>query len=953
MRICLAVVVSLLILHSPALTQEPNKKANQTKTVKLPVTRDTWLSSADKERQGSNGGATKLKFKSYQEMSVVDFDAKELKGFVIDEAHLHLNMDQKFPLLTVTTSSLSAPWIEGEATGYNVLNGVSSFDYRVHPDQPWSYPGSDFTSVVLGLGNSWWASADATPRDEKGWQQIPVSSQVIAARIADLSYGVLVFDDVGSEWKRTGEKFEVFHFPNRYSYSIQQNKTVAPYFTVKLGASDLQAPAKPTDFDSETKQLPEGEAMLTWKTPNDAGPAGTLGFYVEIDGESVPRYLIPKAGAPGESVQTRIRDLNLVPQQEHTISIRAVDAAGNVGEPLEASFAVSTKKAWSVPAEASGISSHEARKTTANAKQDWAKLGKSFVSVVDELDKVQSSTGRILPEHPAEYFTYNHLWDASQKIIELQGARNEWIAFQFIVKGDVSQVEIGASFGGEAKGVEVSVGRYIDVPTDDGSWPDPIIDASSSLALSADEAKKPFKSYHVEFYIPRSVPSGTHRGELKVTVEKEVFKLPISLHVWSFTLPDRLNFLPEMNAYGLPENEKDYYRLAHQHRTILNRLPYHHNGRVSDGCAPKWDGKQFDWSEWDKRFGPLFDGSAFADLSRGSQPIDCFYLPLFENWPTPIEPNYQTNYWADKALSADYRKQFVTASRLIAQHIHEKRWDKTLFHFYLNGKNNYKENGWSRSTSPWILDEPAHYQDFDALRWFGQAFREGVAQSVQGEKSSRNKSLPSNVVYRTDISRPQWQRDSLDGLIQYNVVSSAFRPYRRLVLDRAERFQEKVIEYGTSNRLDQSNVQPLAWCVEAWALGIDGVLPWQTIGSPESWKKGDELSLFYPYQSGVEASSAKVLRGKGMPVPSVRLKGYRRGQQDVEYLNLLQQMTAEPRWSLGEWVRKQLPWQSKREGTGFNSGEDAGRIQYAQVSGKDFWKLRQQIAQQLQDNPKK
>ncbi|MEY4568086.1 MAG: hypothetical protein RLY14_3056, partial [Planctomycetota bacterium] len=934
-------------------SQERDKKASQSKTVKLPVTRDTWLSSADKERQGSNGGATKLKFKSYQEMSVVDFDPDSLKGFVIEEAYLYLNVDQKFPLLTVTTSSLSAPWVEGDATGYNVVAGVSSFDNRVHPDQPWSYPGSDFTSVVLGIGNSWWASADATPRDEKGWQQIPVSSQVMAARIADLSYGILVFDDVGSEWKRTGDTFEVFHFPNRYAYSIQQNKTVAPYFIVKLGEADHQAPAKPSDFVSETMQLPEGEAMLTWQTPSDAGPAGTLGFHVEIDRKSVPRYLVPKAGRSGEKVQMRVRDLNLNPQQEHSISIRSVDAAGNVGEPLEASFAVSAKKAWTIPAAVLGRSSKESGKIAGDSKQGWAKLGKSTVAVVDELDKVQSSTGRILPEHPADYFVRNHLWDASKKTIELEGARNEWIAFQLVVQGDSSKVELGASFVGEAKAVESAVGRYIDVPSGDGSWPDPIVDASSQIALSADQAKTPFKSYHVEFYIPRSLDSGEHRGELLIKIDKEVFKLPISLNVWDFALPDRLNFLPEMNAYGLPENEIDYYRLAHQHRTVLNRLPYYHNGRVSEGCAPKWDGKQFDWSSWDERFGPLFDGSAFADLSRGSQPIDCFYLPLFENWPIPIEPNYQTNYWADKALSADYRKQFVYASQLIAEHMQDKGWDQTLFHFYLNGKNNYKEKGWSRSTSPWILDEPAHFQDFYALRWFGEAFREGVASSAKRERSSGNKTPQQNVVYRTDISRPQWQRDSLDGLIQYNVVSSAFRQYRRLVLDRAERFQEKVIEYGTSNRLDQSNVQPLAWCVEAWALGIDGVLPWQTIGSADSWKNGDELSLFYPYQNGVEASSAKVLRGKGMPVPSVRLKGYRRGQQDVEYLILLQQMTAEPRWSLGEWVRTQLPWKSKREGTGIESGEDAGRVQYSQVSGNDFWKLRQRIAQQLQDNPKK
>ena len=44
-----------------------------------------------------------------------------------------------------------------------------------------------------------------------------------------------------------------------------------------------------------------------------------------------------------------------------------------------------------------------------------------------------------------------------------------------------------------------------------------------------------------------------------------------------------------MNCYGLPENERDYYRLAHRHRTVLNRLPYNQNGQMQDGCAPRWD----------------------------------------------------------------------------------------------------------------------------------------------------------------------------------------------------------------------------------------------------------------------------------------------------------------------------------------------------------------------------
>ena len=92
---------------------------------------------------------------------------------------------------------------------------------------------------------------------------------------------------------------------------------------------------------------------------------------------------------------------------------------------------------------------------------------------------------------------------------------------------------------------------------------------------------------------------------------------------------------------------------------MLNKVPYHHSGAVDDGCAPGWDGKRLDWAAWDKRFGPYFDGSAFADLPRKGVPLEGFYLPLFENWPTPMEGNYNGDYWADHAFPASYRKNFV------------------------------------------------------------------------------------------------------------------------------------------------------------------------------------------------------------------------------------------------------------------------------------------------------
>ena len=139
-----------------------------------------------------------------------------------------------------------------------------------------------------------------------------------------------------------------------------------------------------------------------------------------------------------------------------------------------------------------------------------------------------------------------------------------------------------------------------------------------------------------------------------------------------------------------------------------------------------------DWSAWDRRFGQLLDGSAFADLPRKGVPIECFYLPLHENWPTPIEPNYNGDYWADHAFRPEYRAAFVEASRQFAEHFNKAGWDQTLFHGFFNGKLDFKRNGWSRGSSPWLLDEPANFQDFWALRYFGAAFHEGVKRAGPG-----------------------------------------------------------------------------------------------------------------------------------------------------------------------------------------------------------------------------
>jgi len=932
------------------------------------VTRDAWVSEVGAEADGNNGGAPRLKLKSIQEMSLVDIEARSLVGRTVVSAALHLKKAGDEPLGRVTVSSVGAVWYEGTASNYAHEPGGVTFRHRRSPDLTWSIGGGDLTYVVLGNGGTTWRMADASPPDENGWQRVPVDPHVVAARVAGLSHGFLVFDDTGSEWTRAGEKFTFRLYPNRFVYSRDQNRASAPYFTIELGPDDRRPPAAPSSLrvEPETALLPAGEALVSWVTPGDHGPAGTLGFFVTLGSRALPRELIPLAGAPGARVEMHLRDLKLAPGASANLSVRAVDGAGNLGPSANAGITVSNRVPAPLPQPKPGPERPRGVATL-------PRVAGAEVAILDELDKIHPVTGEMIPSEPEGYLAANHLWDAAGRTITLQAARNEFVAFQVLLRGNipVGSIKSELVFDGPAgKTVKIELGRYQPIASKLGPLPDPIVSLNFSAGAAPGTKNQ---SLHVEVYVPHGLAAGEYRGTLSLRGPLSgdrgssqgldgPLRLPVVLRVWDFTLPDHLSFLPEMNCYGLPENERDYYRLAHRHRTVLNRLPYNQNGQMQDGCAPRWDSRRqaLDWSAWDRRFGPLLDGSAFADLPRKSVPVECLYLPLHENWPSPMEGNYNGDYWADRAFPESYRRAFIATARQIAAHLQSRRWTETLFQGFLNNKNNFKENGWSRGSSPWLLDEPASFQDYWALRYFARAFHEGINQARDTGSRSISTSLtnahlsslsPSSssssaprLVFRADISRPQWRRDSLDGLLDYHVVGSAMRSYPRLVFERKRALGEIVLEYGSTNPVEGSNVQPVGWCLDVWSLGADGIIPWQTVGTADSWQRADELSLFYPGRGGSNRSGPAAVP---VPIPSIRLKAYRRGQQDVEYLALWSRLRNEPRWAVGEQVRAALKLAGTRQGTGVTGSEDAGRIDYARLRPRDVWALRFAIGEAI------
>ena len=424
----------------------------------------------------------------------------------------------------------------------------------------------------------------------------------------------------------------------------------------------------------------------------------------------------------------------------------------------------------------------------------------------------------------------------------------------------------------------------------------------------------------LEFQIPKDARPGEHRGTLKIGGQEFTF----TIHVWNFTLPDRLSFVAQMNGYGMNDTSNEWFRLAHEHRLTLNILPYGWTGRVT--AAPKVgsDGS-FDWKQWDERFGPLLDGSAFADLPRGKVPTEALYLPLNENWPMNHEQHFKGGYWIENAYAPEYWQEFRSAAGSFARHFAEKGWHETTFEFYLNNKvyskngKNGKPGSWKACSAPWIFDEPQHTQDFWAIRRFGQEFWQAVAPHPE-----------VRAAFRLDVSRPEWQRDLLDGVSNVDVVSGTLRDYPRRVIGRNRRDGKLTYMYGSVSKLGQPLAINAAWCVETWSLGADGVVPWQTIGNKDSLSKPDELAVLYPGPDG--------------PLPSLRLKAFRAGQQLAEYLTIYSQASGQDRDAIGAAV---LALPGLRAGTIKTYADDAGSSAFGDGAARSVAELRLRLGSWL------
>ncbi len=942
--------------------------ASAAERVECPTTADNWVEAPPWEphsRESLNHGSDqRLIVNSRNSFALLAFDMSRAKGLRIEKAVLRVHRQPDPVALTmigISTISGSGPWAEGEANYFFARKG-----------QPWSYAGSDLADVIFGLGGSLYAYVKARAAGEN-WYEIDIPVEIATALATGDQFGLMLADEKGQ---------------TRTRHSIGSRESGDPPVLIVEGTRATSAPGRVRALPpltagalGRTSQRP-GSAILRF---GGAGAACYELRYSEssiaannFDGAAmVARWMLdplaPKTN-PMANSNSRQDEVNAVveqlqPGKLYYFAARGIGATGQRG-PVSALGSVRAfARAWpALPARASGDAPAPAPAETPGPVKVW-----SF----PELHKVNPQTGALLEGGP--------IWTGD---VKLAGARNEFVAFQVAVESanplkDIT-VTVAKPLFAESKLPPVfqktgAVQLYREwmVPDDKDTsdsrpwYPDPLIPLEGSFDLPAADNGVPHQRVQpvfVDIYIPHDAAPGVHRGSVAVHAGGRLLReIGVAVEVLPLALPDQLNFIVDLNAYGgvnpgygiergTPEYRKllqAYHRMAHLDRANLDILGYSHSGSTEPDQTPPLSGvgaatKVVNWQDWDAHYGPLVSGSAFADLPRASVPVPIIYLALFENWPGDLRKSYQwniaehpptTNEYqqliARHALASgpieegfpqDYQDRFSAVAREFAGHIRERNWKRTKYQIFFNDKYYYKDPARSRGAngvSWWLLDEPNHHDDYRALSFFGWLGKRWL------------KDYPDvPMVFRADISYVEFIRDQLDGQLDIDCTSQHFFTKNRYLMDNRNRFGRTYWNYASTNHPRETNVSMRAWCWRAWVTGADAIVPWNTVRGMEAWDRAEPLTVFYVGKKF----------GRNEPFGSLRLKAFRRGEQDVEYMTLLARKKGWDREAVARAVAGAL---DLTEQTRRQYEEDAGAIRFDGVADAQIDRLRLRLAAAL------
>jgi hypothetical protein len=573
--------------------------------------------------------------------------------------------------------------------------------------------------------------------------------------------------------------------------------------------------------------------------------------------------------------------------------------------PLTSTFSIASARAWVTPSD-HGPNGQPLRDSPAadvsGIKRVWA---------VDDGEKIKRED----LQHPLANSHENVVWDGER--IHIFGARNEIVAFQLIIEAGaagaqgvdvwISDLTNGAyripgSTSGPSdpydyrdRGVELFTEHYLNITKRSGggtSWtksaapsdyyygwvPDALIPFSAPPGMGGtpfDISANMNQAVWVDVTIPRDAPAGTMVGEVQVVAGGNItHRIPIELQVYNFTLSDETHF-PNMFAisetdislrHGVELDSDEfyevlsrYYQMAHRHRMDLVQAIRN----ISQ--VRRFHNRYLTGTLYQEKNGYAGPGEGVGNRT--------FSIGLYGNLPTEYggDPeNWSKELWWEG--SDVWATWFAENAPRISIH-------KFLTPDEPDSESDLRviqaQAAWSHSnpgiggTIPtfvthWIEPEYQGYVDIWSI---------STNHTLQG-------SIPS-----TDPEDVRSEKEAGHQIGVYN----GYRPATGSVLIDTDAIDFRVIPWiGWKYDLDHY----FYWMTNYWIDWSNGGRRWNIFTNPlnTQYQRNGSGTFFYPGQDKVYIEEDRGLPG---PLSSIRMKNWRRGMQDYEYLWLANEMGLE------------------------------------------------------------
>lgn len=859
-------------------------------TISLPVLKDNSIVMVEREWSENAGQKGQIRIKGNQHIVAMAFDLSAIRGKEVTKGTLVCFQGEQ-SIAAVTLSTIAVPWEEARSSGLTA--GVGEVN-------GWGYAGARFPAVCGGNGFTLTHQATSVIRDGKyHWD---VSPDLIHAMAIGIAHGLAIHE----------HDADVRRNPTIFAREQSAKKPVLLVEVREAGDKPVEPPSG-LKIDSSDAMSAKLSLMA---------PASGFAYEVLVNGQRVGAHNVPLVSS-GQKQVIELRDLppSVMSSGSHEVQVTTLSRLGGRSKPVV--FRGSVFQKPSSPPKAAAI--------TPSAKPVSVMQGVAVIPVLDKYDQA----GKPVGELPEDYRRNNSIFDGSR--VRLTAAAGEVVGFQLLLRGN-SSARVAVELGEPKWRVDLYEARY--VPSQGRIIPDPLLPLPESVALKPNEDAVVV----ADLFVPFDARAGVRTGRIAISDGRSV---PIEIHVLPYAIPKQATFFCEMNGYGLPDHVNEYdavQRVAYDHRVHANILHYSHNTAAAGArksntdmrlrSGRRMDNKRYDsvapgdttafWDDFVEAFGRHLDGSLFADGHRGPIPVPGFYLTFHESWPLNCRPFFNGDLDAFKAFAGrpEYSQTYVNIMQDFAKLARSKGWTQTGFQVYFNNKGSLAET----AKAPWVLDEPASFWDYRALKYYGELTDRARAAAPEVK-----------INYRIDISRPEFCRNQLDGRRDLWIVStSAFQNYRRLVTDRIDRDQLTAWVYGSSNHVHESNRNIQAWALDAWQDGATGIVPWQTINKDGSaLKKGDQLGLFI---FDKDAAGSTVIRH------SLRLKAFREAQQLIEHLNLLKQKSGWSEAQAKDFLRQHITLNAAVQKA---NDDDAGTTNYSRLSAGSLDSLRRATVELL------